>query len=134
MACVPQLRRLDSGKTDPALIREYPTQQLPTPVQMCSLRHNRSRNGVITTDTDPKHETPAEDPRHFEVCGRNGIRQSDAHDDSNHTNNKFIAVDEPPTIYVSEIAERELPKDVAEIGGSVNEATEEGRVVGSSTL
>ena len=96
---------------------------------MCPLRHDRSRNGVIAPNANPKHKTPAEDPGHLEIWGRDAIRQSDAHDNSDHTNDKLIAVNESPTISVSEIAERELPKDVANIGGGVDEAAEEWRVV-----
>ena len=101
---------------------------------MCSLRHDRRRNGVIATDADPKHKTPAKNPSHLEVWGRDTIRQSNAHNDSDHTNDKLIAVHKPPAICVSEIAKRELPQNVTEIGGSIDKAAEEGRVVGGSIL
>ena len=101
---------------------------------MCPLGHDRSRNWVIATDADPKYKPPAEDPCHLEIWGRDVIRQSDAHDYSDYTNNKLIAVHETPAICVSEIAKRELPENVADIGGSVNEAAEEGRVVRGSVL
>lgn len=96
---------------------------------MSSFRHDGSRDGIISSDTNAEHESPAENPGHLEVWCRNAVWQTDAEYDSNDSDNKFVPVDESAAEYIAKVSEGKLSDNVANIGSRIHKTAKQRRIV-----
>lgn len=96
---------------------------MPSSLQMCPFRSDRGRHGIITTNANSHDKTPAKDPSHLQVRGRNAVWQGYDHDGADYANYELVTIHEAAAINVAEIAEAELADDVPHIGGAVDDAT-----------
>ena len=113
--------------TYPALIGEDPTQQLSSSLQVGPFRHYRSGDGIVPTDSNTKHYSPAKDPHHLQRRRRNSIGQANQENESEHPNDELIAIDKSSAEYIAKVAEGKLTDDIADVGCRIDQTSQQRR-------
>lgn len=97
------------------MVREDPSQHFTAISHSRTLGYNRSRHGIITSDADAQQDTETKEPPHLAHRIKSLVGQADDHDDTDHGDNKLLAIDEFAAEGIAEKAEHELTNDIANV-------------------
>jgi len=111
------------------LVGKDPCQHAATVLERRALSDNGSRHGVVTTNTNTHEDTETEKvPELVASRTRHVIWQRDQEDDTDHGDDKLLAVDEFAAENITEETETNLTNNVTNVGTSVNGTTKKKRI------
>lgn len=111
------------------MIGENPSQHLASLLQVSSLRDNRCRHRVVTSNTHTHQHSKHKDPDHLQSRCGNAVGKTDDQYRANDTNDEFLAIHEFASKCVAKIAEHELSEDITNIRACIDKPTKARRVV-----
>ena len=109
------------------MVGEDPAQQLSSSLHVRPFRHYRSRDRIVTTDSNAQHYTPAKNPHHLQRRGWNRIGQANQENESEHPDDELVAIDESSPEYIAKVAEGKLTDDIADVRCGVDQTSQQRR-------
>lgn len=97
---------LADENTYPSLIGEDPGQKTSSCMKMRSLRYDRGRHRIVSSDADAHQEPKTEDPNHLQCWCRYTVRKTDNQNGADDANNQFLAVHELSAESITKKTER----------------------------